>query len=120
MPRPMVARHVTTRSTPDSIEGKIVFLPGERTVMADGGYVYLNRGEFHGVEVGSELEVFESGEILNDRSRRVDVRTPDHRVARLIVVSITSDTSVAFVLTSSRELSVGDTVRPMIETMAQR
>lgn len=120
MSRPMVERHVTARSTPDSIEGKIVFLPGELTVMADGGYVYLNRGEFHGVEIGSELEVFESGEILNDRSRRVDVRTPDHRVARLVVVSVTADTSVAFVLTSSRELAVGDTVRPMMETMAQR
>ena len=120
MSRPMVARQVTARSTPDSIEGKIVFLPGERTVMADGDYVYLNRGEFHGVEVGSALEVFESGEILNDRSRRVDVRTPDHRVARLIVVSVTADTSVAFVLTSSRELAVGDTVRPIIEIMAQR
>jgi hypothetical protein len=50
----------------------------------------------------------------------VDVRTPDHRVARLVVVSVTADTSVAFVLTSSRELAVGDTVRPMMETMAQR
>jgi hypothetical protein len=120
MPRPMVARHVTVRSTPDSIEGKIVFLPGEQTVMADGDYVYLNRGEFHGVEIGSELEAFESGKILNDPSRRVDVRTPDHRVARLIVVSVRAETSVAFVLTSSRELSVGDRVRPMIERLAQR
>jgi hypothetical protein len=120
MPRPMLARHVTARSTPDSIEGKIVFLPGGRAVMADGGYVYLNRGEFHGVEIGSELEVFESGKILNDRSRRVDVRTPSHRVARLVVVSVNAETSVAFVLTSSRELEVGDSVRPQIAKLAQR
>ena len=120
MPRPMLARHVTARPAPDAIEGKIVFLPGERTVMADGGYVYLNRGEFHGVEIGSELEVFEPGEIINDRPRRVDVRTPDHPVARLVVVSATAETSVAFILTSDRELEVGDDVRPRLQRLAQR
>ena len=120
MPRPMLSRRVTTRNTPDAIEGKVVFLPSERTVMADGGYVYLNRGEFHGVEIGSELEVFEPGMIVNERSRRVDVRTPDHWVANLVVVSITAETSVAFVLSSSRELEVGDDVRPRSSSLARR
>lgn len=120
MPRKRVERHVTAQTTPDAIEGKVTFLPGERTVMADGDYVYLNRGEFHGVEVGSELEVYEPGLVINDRPRRVDVRTPDHFVARLIVVSVSSDSSVAFVLTSTRELVVGDDVRPVVTRLAQR
>jgi len=120
MLRPMLSRHVTLRTTPDAIEGKIVFLPSERALMGDGGYVYLNRGEFHGVEVGSELEVFETGRIVNERSRRTDVRTPDHSVATLVVVSVTPDTSVAFVLDSSRELEVGDDVRPWITRLARR
>jgi hypothetical protein len=120
MRRAKLDRRVTARATPDAIEGKIVFLPGERTVMADGDYAYLNRGEFHGVEIGSELEVFVPGTIINDRSRRVDVRTPDHSVARLVVVSVTAETSVAFILTSNRELEVGDHVRPQLQTFAQR
>ncbi len=120
MPRKPVERHVTAQTTPDAIEGKVIFLPGERTVMADGDYVYLNRGEFHGVEVGSELEVYEPGLVINDRPRHVDVRTPDHSVARLIVVSVSSDSSVAFVLTSTRELVVGDDVRPVVTRLAQR
>ena len=120
MPREKLSRHVTARPAPDAIEGKIVFLPGERTVMADGGYVYLNRGEFHGIEVGSELEVFEAGGILNDKTRRVGVRTPDETIARLVVVSVKAETSVAFVLTSSRELEVGDDVRPRLERLAHR
>jgi nucleoid-associated protein YgaU len=120
MPRPDLPRHVTARTTPDAIEGKIVFLPSERTTMADGGYVYLNRGEFHGMEVGSELEVFDPGEIVNERARRVDVRTPDHFVARLVVVSVTEESSVAFVLYSTRELVVGDDVRPIVANVAQR
>ena len=120
MPRPDLSHHVTARDTPDAIEGKVVFLPSDATVTADGGYVYLNRGEFHGIEVGSELEVFDAGAIVNERSRRVDVRTPDHRVAKLIVVSVMPESSVAFVLSATRELEVGDDVRPHISRLAQR
>ena len=113
-------RRVTARMTPDAIEGQIVFLPSERTQMGDGGYVYLNRGEFHGVEIGTELEVYDAGVIVNEASRRVDVRTPDHSVAELIVVSVTPETAVAFVLNSSRELEVGDDVRPPVSRLATR
>ena len=120
MPRKRLPAHVAARTTPDAIEGKIVFLPAERTLMADGGYVYLNRGEFHGIEVGTELEVFEAGSIVNDRPRRVDVRTPDHSVARLVVVAVEAESSVAFVLDSKRELAVGDDVRPLLPKMARR
>jgi hypothetical protein len=120
MPREVLSRHVTVRSTPDVIEGKVVFLPSDATVTGDGGYVYLNRGEFHGVEIGSELEVFDRGKIVNERLRRVDVRTPDHSVARLVVVTVKPDSSVAFVVSSTRELGVGDDVRSRDSRLAQR
>lgn len=120
MPRPKLPKRVTTRTTPDAIEGKIVFLPSQRTTMTDGGYVYVNRGEFHGVEVGSELEVYDPGAIVNERARRVDVRTPDHFVGRLVVVTVTEESSVAFVLYANRELSVGDDVRPLVAKVARR
>jgi hypothetical protein len=120
MVREQLSRRVTVLTTPDAIEGQIVFLPSSLMLMADGGYVYLNRGEFHGVEVGSELEVFEPGEIYNDRARRVDVRSPDTPVATLVVVSVEQDSSVAFVLRAGRELTIGDAVRPVVSTLAQR
>ena len=120
MVRERLPRRVTVLTTPDAVEGQIVFLPSSLTLMADGGYVYLNRGEFHGVEVGSELEVFESGEIYNDRARRVDVRSPDNPFATLVVISVEQDSSVAFVLRSVRELTIGDAVRPVVSTLAQR
>ena len=89
--------------------------------MADGGYVYLNRGEFHGVEVGSELEVFDEGSIMNERERRIDVRTPDKSIATLVVVKVEPESSVAFVLKSAREIAVGDAVRPVVDrSLAQR
>lgn len=119
-PRPKLPRTVTTRATPDALEGKIVFLPSERTIAAGGEYVYLNRGELHGVELGSELEVYESGEILPERTRNVDVRTPDLVVARVVVVRVEPESSVAYVISAERELVVGDAVRPRLPTLAQR
>jgi hypothetical protein len=107
-------------STPDATEGIIVFLPLEKTMMGGGGYVFINRGEFHGVEPGSALEVFESGKIVVDSARRVDVRTPDHIVARLVVVSVQAESAVAFVLAAERELHVGERIRPFVPSLAQR
>jgi hypothetical protein len=120
MPREIPPRKVEIRNTPDAIEGKVIFLPADATVTGDGGYVYLNRGEFHGIEMGTALEVFEAGRIVTDRSRDVDVRTPDHLVARLVVVTVKPDSSVAFIVSSNRELAVGDTVRPLTPELAQR
>jgi hypothetical protein len=48
------------------------------------------------------------------------VRTPDHRVGRLVVVRVEPDSSVAFVLSAKRELEVGDTVRPIVPKLARR
>ncbi len=120
MPKASIPRHVTVLNTPDASGGEIVFLPGRMTVMADGGYVYLNRGELDGLEVGSELEVYERGRIYNDVPRGVDVQTPDHKVATLVVVSMESQTAVAFVLNSERELEIGDAVRPRSARLAAR
>jgi len=119
-PRPKLPRTVTTRATPDAIEGKIVFLPSEKTIAASGEYVYLNRGALHGVEVGSELEVYESGEILQERTRNVDVQTPDFVVARIVVVRVEPESSVGYVIGAERALVAGDTVRPRLPRLAQR
>jgi hypothetical protein len=112
IPRTPVSRRVTVKSTPDMVAGEVVFLPSDLTLVGDGGYVYLNRGELHGVEVGSELEIFDSGRVIRERERHVDVRTPDQLIATLVVVTVEPETSVAFVLNASRELEVGDPVRP--------
>lgn len=120
VPHEIAPRRVTVQSTPDAVEGEVVFMPALRTAMADGGYVYLNRGELHGVEVGSELEIFDRGQIRHEPARGVDVQTPSHSVATLVVVTLEPESSVAFVLSSSRELFVGDTVRPALGKLAQR
>ena len=98
----------------------MVFLPSDRTLAADGEYVYLNRGEFHGLEIGTELEVFDSGAIMNERERRIDVRTPDTAVATLVVVTVDAESAVAFVLSAEREIAVGDMVRAVLDRSLAR
>ncbi len=121
MMREQLPRRVSLRSTPDAIDGHVVFLPSDRTLAADGEYVYLNRGEFHGLEIGTELEVFDEGDIVNERERRIDVRTPDTPVATLVVVTVDAESAVAFVLSADREIAVGDAVRPVVDrSLAQR
>ena len=119
MIRERLPRRVALRSAPDAIDGHVVFLPSDRTLAADGEYVYLNRGEFHGLEIGTELEVFDSGAIMHERERRIDVRTPD-AVATLVVVTVDAEVR-SLSCYPPKEIAVGDMVRAVVDrSLAQR
>jgi hypothetical protein len=120
IPRAPVSLKVPIKSTPEGEEGKIVFMPNDRTRMGDGDYVYLNRGELHGFQVGSQVEVFYPGRLLKDKVTRQRVMTPDLVVAKMILVEVKDDTAVAYVVTSDRELEIGDRVRPVARKLASR
>ena len=111
---------VELRYTPRGGQGEIVFMPSNRTHMGSNDYVYLNRGALHGFEVGSEVEVFTAGSLRRDRTRGGRVMTPDHIDARMVLVEVGEDTSVAYVLEADRELEIGDTVRPAPRRLAIR
>jgi hypothetical protein len=87
--------------------------------MGEGDYVYLNRGALHGFEVGSAIEIFESGELRKDQATGRKVMTPDHIVGKLVIVAVRPDSSVAFVVRASHELQVGDRVRPARQRLAK-
>ena len=88
--------------------------------MGSNDYVYLNRGALHGFEVGSEVEVFTAGVLRRDRASGDRVMTPDHVDARMVLVEVGSDTSVAYVLETDRELEIGDTIRAAQHRVAKR
>ena len=111
---------VELRYTPEGGQGEIVFMPSNRTHMGSNDYVYLNRGALHGFEVGSEVEVFTAGTLRRDRTRGGRVMTPDHIDARMVLVEVGEDTSVAYVLEADRELEIGDTIRPSPRRLAKR
>ena len=77
MPREQRLKTVALKRGRRATDGQIVYLPASRTVMGMGDYVYVDRGELHGLEVGSELEIFDGGRNVADPVRRSTVHTPD-------------------------------------------
>lgn len=110
-PRDARPPSVAIKRTRAGAAGHIVYMPASRTVMGMGDYLYLNRGEIDGLEIGSELEVFERGFTAADRVRGSTVHTRDEVVATLVVVSLEPRTAVAFVTHTRRELEVGNSFR---------
>ena len=115
-PRPLVE----FRGGPAGVEGEIVFMPSDRTHMGSNDHVYLNRGERHGLEVGSEIEVFTAGRRSRDRAKGETVMTPDRVDARMVLVEVSAETSVAYVVETDRELEIGDSIRTAQRRVASR
>ena len=111
IPREKTNPDVEIMDSPVGVEGKISFFAKSRTVMPAIEYVYLNRGELDGLEVGSPLEVYRPSYRAREQARDERVRVPARVVAQMIVVRIAAETSLAFVAHSSRELRVGDHFR---------
>jgi nucleoid-associated protein YgaU len=105
VPRQLPPTEVAVRAPLEDIEGSIVFTPGYRFMMGTTDSVYLNVGSIHGVELGTQMEVYLPGEVMNG------AKMPDTVVARMVVISLEPETSVAFVTHTERELEIGDTVR---------
>ncbi len=111
LPREERDPNVTVAGAPPGLEGRIAYLPDERTTMGAQDIVYLNRGSDHGLDVGSALEVFRPGTLGRDEVRALSVQLPDEVVARMLVVSANPGTAVAVVTQSSEEIERGDRFR---------
>ena len=111
MPRYPLPSDIKVRYPQEEIEGEIAFMPASRTLMGTAEYVFVDVGTVHGLEVGTDLEVYDAGSLERDAARRVDVRTPDRVIADLVVVNVQEQSAVAFVSGTRRELAVGDSVR---------
>lgn len=120
IPRLTEPSEVALKTSPDGIDGQIVFLPDSRTTMGGGDHVYLNRGTLHGFEVGSEVEVYKPGRLTEDRATGNKVMTPDRIDAQLVLVEVKPDTSVAYVVRAKREIMRGDRIRAVTRVMASR
>jgi len=120
IPRLTEPSEVAIKTSPDGIDGQIVFMPDSRTTMGGGDHVYLNRGTLHGFEVGSEVEVYKPGRLTEDRATGNRVMTADRIDAQMVLVEVKPDTSVAYVVRAKRELSLGDRVRAVTRVVASR
>lgn len=111
LPREPLPQQIEVKPTPEGVDGKITFFPGQRVLMGMQDFVYLNRGTLDGLEVGSPLEVYRAGYPARETTRDENVAVPPHVIAKLLVVRTEEQTAVALVTSTTTELMLGDKFR---------
>jgi hypothetical protein len=115
MPRERPILDIEVAASPKNIDGRISFFPSSRVLMGAADYVYLNRGELDGLQVGSPLEVYRSGWRAPEPARDTRVEVPDRVIAQLLVVRARRQSAVALVRHAETELELGDRFRGALE-----
>lgn len=111
MPRFQVPSDIEVKFAEQGIQGEVAFMPANRTLMGTSDYVFVDIGAVQGVEIGTDLEVYDPGYLVKDTARGRTVSTPDRVIADLVVVTVQEESAVAFIAHTRRELTVGDSVR---------
>jgi len=111
IPRERPVRDIEVTASPKNVDGQISFFPSNRVLMGNTDFVYLNRGELDGLEVGSPLEVYRGGWNAPEPARHTRVDVPDHVIADLLVVRARPQSAVALVRHAETELQLGDHFR---------
>ncbi len=109
------------RLPPADIDGTIMSVIDDRTVVADYDIIVINRGARHGLEPGHVLTIWQSGDEVRDTtknpvSRKFD--TPAERTGLFMVVKTYDRMSYGLTLRVEREIRVGDVVRTPTRTPA--
>lgn len=115
LPYHLVEPEIPLRDAPAGVEGQVAHFGTSRTVMADADLVFLNRGSEDGVEVGNTLEVYRSGDQVQDNFRDRKVKLPDQVIADVIVIRSEPTTATAVVTRSKEEIERGDWFRAAAE-----
>ena len=102
------------RAPGSKIDGTIMSVVDDRTMVADYDIVVINRGARDGLEPGHVLEVWEVGEEVRDmtenRASR-EFQAPDERNGLAMIFKAYDRMSYGLMWRSDREVHVGDAVR---------
>jgi hypothetical protein len=96
------------------IDGRIMSVIDERTVVADYDVVIINRGARDGLEAGHVLEVWQAGEEVLDTTPNYEsrnVQLPDERNGVAMIFKAYDRMSYGLMWRSDREVHPGDAVR---------
>jgi hypothetical protein len=102
------------RAPKSKVEGTIMSVIDDRTIVADYDVVIINRGTRHGLEPGHVLTVWQAGEKVRDITPHAESRTlelPDERNGIAMVFKAYDRMSYGLMMQSDREVHVGDPVR---------
>ncbi|WP_339843262.1 LysM peptidoglycan-binding domain-containing protein [uncultured Halopseudomonas sp.] len=108
--RPITSTFFPTE--PDSeINGLIIGVPNGVTQIGQYDVVVINKGLRDGLEQGSVLTIYKTGELVRDRIQNERVQLPDERAGMLMVFRPYEKTSYGIVLESTRQMEMMDKVR---------
>ena len=96
------------------VEGSVISVIDERSMVAENDIVIINRGARDGLEPGHVLAIWEAGKQVTDRTPHREshtVQLPEERNGLFMVFKTFDRMSYGLTLESSREIRVGDTVR---------
>jgi LysM repeat protein len=102
------------RAPKSNVEGRVMSVIDDRTVVAQSDIVIINRGSKHGLEPGNVLTLYTAGEEVRDVTPNAvsrKLQTPDERTGVFIVFKAYDRLSYGLVMESDREVHVGDTFR---------
>ena len=99
------------RSPSSPIEGRIVSVVGGVTQIGQYQVVVLNRGTNNGLSVGDVLDVWQTGETIDDRFGGGSVRLPDEQAGTIMVFKTYDRISYGLVMEATQAIHVHDTVR---------
>jgi hypothetical protein len=102
------------RAPKSKVEGRVMSVIDDRTVVAQSDIVIINRGAKHGLEPGNVLTLYQAGEEVRDVTPNAvsrKLQTPDERTGVFIVFKSYDRMSYGLVLESDREIHVGDAIR---------
>jgi len=102
------------RAPSSKVDGSIMSVIDDRTVVAEYDVVIINRGSRDGLEPGHVLAVWQAGEEVRDITRNREsrkVQLPDERNGLAMVFKSYDRMSYGLMMQSDREVHVGDAVR---------
>jgi hypothetical protein len=102
------------RAPKSDVEGRVMSIIDDRTVVAQYDIVIVNRGSKHGLEPGNVLALYQAGEEVRDVTPNAVSRkllTPEERTGLFIVFQAYDRLSYGLVMESEREVHVGDVFR---------
>ncbi len=101
------------RAPASQVDGTIMSVIDDRTVVAEYDVVIVNRGSRHGLQPGHVLAIWEAGEEVRDVTDNAvsrKVQLPNERTGLFMVFKTYERMSYGLTLESSREIHVGDKV----------
>ena len=102
------------RAPKSKVEGTVMSVIDDRTVVAEYDIVIINRGKRDGLEPGNVLAIWAAGEEVRDTTPNAKSRTmqlPDERMGLAMVFKTYDRMSYGLTMESEREIHVGDAVR---------